>query len=232
MEVALLSSTPLPLQTIVAAKGLIEGLHINPEDIDYEHAKKEVGDCFQSAIYTPFEFVSFVFDIRGVSRAFTHQLVRTRAAAYVQESLRFSTRKGGFYYGTPKAISEDTKSWVLYTNLMRRIGECYDMLVDCGIPIEDARAVLPQSTLTSICMTINYRSLINMLEQRLCHQSQAEHREFASEVKQLVLALCPPLGEFLAPSCVHKGYCSWGGRLDRPCELQSRYPVRSDYERR
>lgn len=39
-------------------------------------------------IQTSFEFVDVVFLIKGVSRALTHQLVRTRTASYQQQAMR------------------------------------------------------------------------------------------------------------------------------------------------
>ncbi|MFL9694685.1 FAD-dependent thymidylate synthase, partial [Aeromonas veronii] len=39
-------------------------------------------------IRSPFEFVDFIFQIEGVSKNFTHQLVRTRTGAYQQETSR------------------------------------------------------------------------------------------------------------------------------------------------
>ncbi len=41
-----------------------------------------------SSIRSSWEFISYTFQITGVTRAFTHQLVRTRTASYAQQAQR------------------------------------------------------------------------------------------------------------------------------------------------
>ncbi len=50
--------------------------------------KREHLEYMFDTIQTSFEFVHFTFDIKNVSRAFTHQLVRTREAAYQQQAMK------------------------------------------------------------------------------------------------------------------------------------------------
>jgi thymidylate synthase ThyX len=49
----------------------------------------------KTRLNTPLEGVTVKFMIEGVTRSFTHQLVRQRVGAfYVQESLRFAVKRG------------------------------------------------------------------------------------------------------------------------------------------
>lgn len=93
-RVYLLSMTPDPLGTIAAATMGYEGRNV--------HSLSEVSDddrlrCFEQIQKThlkaPFEFVQFHFLIEGVTRGFTHQMVRQRTATYVQESTRFAVKE-------------------------------------------------------------------------------------------------------------------------------------------
>jgi len=229
MKVELITHTPEPLKVMAWVKGLIEGKHMNLSEISDNFAEEEFIDSLRSAIYASFEFVHFVFDVTDVPRAFTHQFVRTRAAAYMQESLRFSTRKGGFEFETGPSVSNDPAKLAIYNDLMASSASAYDALLKMGANTEDARGILPINILTSISQSITYRSLINVAEQRLCRQAQGLHQEVLKEMKKLLSEkVHPMLGAYLAPSCSHTGFCSWGGRLDRPCSLQKIYPMKPD----
>jgi thymidylate synthase ThyX len=52
-----------------------------------EEKQKELKYVF-GTIGSSWEFVDYIFLITGVSRAFTHELVRTRQASYAQQSMR------------------------------------------------------------------------------------------------------------------------------------------------
>src|SRR5580693_6573241 len=53
---------------------------------DYEVLKEL--ELAAGTIPSSWEFVQFTFIIEGVTRAFTHQLVRTRHASYAQQAMR------------------------------------------------------------------------------------------------------------------------------------------------
>lgn len=225
MEVRLIDYTRNPLQVMASVKGLIQGKHVIPEKISYEEAKEEFEDSLRSGIYGVFEFVSFSFDLMGVSRAFTHQLVRTRSAAFMQESMRFSAKIGEQFKYLPINWKDNSS----YDECMVNIHNAYDKLIEEGCPIEEARGVLPTNILTSICFVIDYRNLIHMMEQRMCFQTQGEHREVALEIKKEVSKIEPLMGEYLQASCFHNGWCSWESKLDRKCKMHSKFPLRSEY---
>lgn len=228
MRVKLVSFTPEPLKVAAYVKKIIEGKHVELSSISDEEAELEFIDTLKSSILSPFEFINFVFDFQDVPRAFTHQHVRTRSAVYMQESLRFSTREEGkFKFETGPTIEFNENAKRLFNSAMEEIGRKYWELIQMGVATEDARGVLPINILTGIAQGINYRSLIATAEQRLCLQSQPFHRKVFLEIKAILTKEVHPLiGKYLAPSCSHNGFCSWGGRLDRPCPLQKIYPMK------
>jgi flavin-dependent thymidylate synthase len=93
-KVYLLSMTPDPLGTIAAACKGYEGKFVHDlsevTDAEREHYFAEVQKTHLKA---PMEFVQFHFLIEGVTRGFTHQMVRQRMATYVQESTRFAVKE-------------------------------------------------------------------------------------------------------------------------------------------
>jgi flavin-dependent thymidylate synthase len=120
------------------------------------------------------EFVHFTFLIEGVTRSFTHQLVRTRQASYAQQSLRV-VKIEDFSYGTGSSIGRLTKG--AYDNTMNNSFQCYKHLIEAGVNIEDARGVLPINTHTNICMSINMRNFITLTRKRASLRVQKEYRD-------------------------------------------------------
>jgi thymidylate synthase ThyX len=53
-----------------------------------EEERQEHLAYMRDTIKSSWEFVDYVFRIEGVTRAFTHQLVRTRTGSYAQEAMR------------------------------------------------------------------------------------------------------------------------------------------------
>jgi flavin-dependent thymidylate synthase len=120
------------------------------------------------------EFIHFTFLIRGVTRSFTHQLVRTRTASYAQQSLRV-VKVEDFSYGTGPSFDRLTIG--AYKNTMDNSFQCYKHLIDSGVTVEDARGVLPMNTHTNICMTINMRNFISLARKRASLRAQKEYRD-------------------------------------------------------
>lgn len=96
-KVYLLSMTPDPLGTIAAVNqmytgGVVKALSQVTDEERHEHWRQVT----KTRLKAPFEFVKFHFLLEGVTRAFTHQLVRQRTATYAQESLRFAVVEDNF----------------------------------------------------------------------------------------------------------------------------------------
>lgn len=93
-EVFLISANSDPLGSIAAAakayKGeFVEGLW----QITDAERRYYLGEVQKSILEMPLEAVNFHFRFKGVTRGFTHQIVRQRTAAYSQESTRFAVKE-------------------------------------------------------------------------------------------------------------------------------------------
>jgi len=128
------------------------------------------------------EHINYIFDIEGISRACSHQLVRHRIASYAQESQRYVKISGDDWYVVPPNIVD----FKAFHSLMHILEQSYKEMIDRGVPIEDARAILPNCTKTKLVMTINARSLDNFFTLRLCKKAQSEIRELAQTMYKLV----------------------------------------------
>jgi flavin-dependent thymidylate synthase len=140
---------------------------------DYEILKelKEAANTLPSS----WEFVQFTFLIEKVTRAFTHQLVRTRTASYAQQAMRI-VDVSDFEYATGPSIENNKLIVGSYHNTMENARQCYMHLVEAGARTEDARGVLPTNVLTNICMSINMRNFVNLTRKRASRRVQDEYR--------------------------------------------------------
>ena len=106
------------------------------------------------------EFQDFTFRVDNVSRALTHQLVRHRIASFAQQSQRHVKIDGLYWYYVPESVCKHPDPSVLkqYTKFMDRIRGFNKYLLLSGIPLEDARYVLPNATYSSIVSTDGMKS--------------------------------------------------------------------------
>lgn len=212
LKVTLLASTPDATAVVATAAHRCVSLD------DAEHYLLDTDPSKQAAVVrravgmghtSVLEHASFTFDISGVSRSLSHQLVRFRIASFSQLSQRYVT--GPFGYVTPPSIENDNGFHELYIDLMERIEQVYQTGIDKGIPAEDARFVLPNATETALIATVNARELHHWFNLRCCTHAQWEIRDMANKILDLVKKREPVLFEIAGPSCVG-GTCPEGAR--------------------
>ena len=150
-----------------------------------------------NTIPSSWEFIDYTFMIEGVTRAFTHQLVRTRNASYAQQTMRILNVEGWDYLTGP-TISEDKDCSARYTTAMSQVADHYDALIESGAAIEDARGILPTNILTNIVMKLNMRNFVEMAKKRSSPRVQGEYQSVIESMKQVALSVHPFLALFLA----------------------------------
>ncbi|UVK63165.1 ThyX-like thymidylate synthase [Gordonia phage Rumi] len=103
-EVYLLAGNPDPLGSIAAAAKAYVGEFVGSlAEITDSERRHYLTEIQKTALAMPLEAVQFHFRIKGVTRGFTHQMVRQRTAAYSQESTRFAV-KSGVPVGRPPSL--------------------------------------------------------------------------------------------------------------------------------
>jgi flavin-dependent thymidylate synthase len=96
-RVTVLSAPSDPLGLIAAQAKTYVGEFVDDlAHITDEERRHYLGEIQKTALTMPLEAVLFNFSITGVTRSFTHQMVRQRTAAYAQESMRFSVVEDSF----------------------------------------------------------------------------------------------------------------------------------------
>lgn len=157
-----------------------EGLRIAIDFMSMDSINHEL-DYIARTVPGSWEFITYDFSIQGVTRAFTHQLVRTRNASYAQQSMRV-TDQGGFDYLAGPSIIDGS----IYHAEMLDIKFAYKKALEEGATIEDARGLLPTNILTNICMHANLRTITQMAKVRSSPRVQGEYREFIGKMVEAV----------------------------------------------
>lgn len=138
---------------------------------------------------TVFEFTDFIFEISGISRSCSHELVRTRTAAYLQQSQRHVDIRNHAVVLPPtikRGLAE--MSFDLADDNWRAQ---YAYLVDNGTPKEDARFVAPNAVETRVIMKIDGRNLLHFLKLRTDMAAMWEIREVAELMWEEAKVVCP-----------------------------------------
>lgn len=155
------------------------------------------------------EHASFTFSISGVSRVLTHQLVRHRIASYSQLSQQRSNASQ-LDFVTPPEIQKNTQLAEEYREMMHLCQGFYQRLVTENIHLGSARYVLPSGFTTRIVVTMNARSLFNLLAQRECAAEEWEFRQVATLMHRELLGVAPGIFRYAGAPCQTEGVCPEG----------------------
>jgi flavin-dependent thymidylate synthase len=150
-----------------------------------------------NTLRSSWEFVDFTFQISGVTRAFTHQFVRTRTASYAQQAQRVVDMSA---VPNLKPATIDTEELnAAWNDTMDQIAAAYQFLKDKGVPTQDCRGLLPTNVLTNIIAKMNLRTLADLLGKRKNLRAQGEYADVARAMEAEVLRVMPWCHEFLNP---------------------------------
>ncbi len=146
------------------------------------------------------------FAISGVSRVFTHELVRHRAGTAVsQESLRF-VRLDDLGMWAPTAVREDEHIMEVFVDTFQKLEELQKMMAEHYQLDEDGaqfsrkkeitsamRRIAPIGVATSIGWSTNIRALRHILEARTDPSSEEEIRLVFGKVGEIARERYPVL---------------------------------------
>lgn len=247
-KVYLVSATQDPLGTIAAMAKMYKGEVVRDladvTDEEREHFWEEVKKTHLKA---PLEAVDLHFMIENVTRSFTHQMVRQRTAVYAQESLRFAVKEDASeaVAHPPSLMGEEVnEEWLkIWDDAVSLVSDAYRMLVNAGMPAEDARGLLPHNITTRLNYKTNLRNLLDHAGNRLCTQAQFEWRLVFTQLIKAIHDYVPPGttasgGLYMAnshwqfqkiaqdnvfkPVCYELGHCPFTADFDRGCTIRGR----------
>lgn len=249
MRVSLLSCTPDALDLLLYTKNT--RLTMSPEGLQEvaqwsdERKAKELA-YMRNTIQSSWEFVDYVFAIEGVTRAFTHQLVRHRVGtSFAQQTQRGLDVSEGFDYlatgataWSGQAEAHNTKTVhdadieevavfdqhipLMYEAGMQTIQSVYEHMIEAGGKPQDVRGILPTNILTNIVFKANLRTLHDMALKRLCVKAQGEFQDVFAAIIAAVVAQHPWAADFLKVQCAWNGTCLFPSVTVDQCHVKAR----------
>lgn len=135
-------------------------------------------------------FSHAVFNIKGISRACSHQLVRSKHLDFLQRSQRYCNEEEASVVVPPSLTDEEAG---IFWDTINACRDAYATLRDMGVKKEDARFVLPEATETELNVVGNLQSWMDFIKLRADKHAQWEVRSVAIEVNNILAQHCPNL---------------------------------------
>jgi len=175
-------------------------------------------EMLRGGLQTALESQVIIFEVSGVSRACTHQIVRTRKAAFHQQSMRASFYGFGPEIRWPESIwrapDEVRNAWAAAVEATRR---AYVMACDADVSYQDARFILPEGTTNYIMMEYPLREFINVYAYRGCSMFQWEIVTVMRMAREILVRNYPFLEPYIKISCEKTPA---NNRYDHTCTFQ------------
>lgn len=217
MKVSLINYTSDALNLLLRTKNTRLAHDSDPATWTDEERAEHLA-YMRDTIKSSWEMVDYIFQIEGVTRAFTHQLVRTRTGSYAQEAQRVvDVSERGVV--VPPSVAADDEALVHWNNAVDSVQAAYNALQERGIPRQDARGLIPTNITTSIIAKFNLRTLHEMAKLRLCTRTQGEYQDVFRKMRELVILVHPWAAEFIEVHCVATGTCAFPRYGSKECPV-------------
>jgi thymidylate synthase (FAD) len=142
------------------------------------------------------------------SRAIAAQILRHRSFSFQEFSQRYSEagELEDFELRRPaeknrqsssKSLEENDTAYYIANRAMAGAMRAYEDLLEAGVAKECARAVLPLNTKTTMYMNGTVRSWIHYINLRTEENTQKEHRDVASAIKDIFIDQFPNVSQAL-----------------------------------
>lgn len=106
-------------------------------------------------------------------------------------------------FHVPYSVKMNREVYREYVHHLLNTTKVYLVLLNSGIPFEDARYVLPQATESRVVVAMNARELVtSFLPLRMCAKAQSEVREVAWKLWRALVRIHPKLFMYAGPRCV------------------------------
>jgi flavin-dependent thymidylate synthase len=244
MKVSLIAATPDALDVLIFTKNTRLTMHASGfDEVKAWPMEKKLSELeyMKNTIGSSFEFIDYVFMVEGVSRAFTHQLVRHRVGtSFAQQSQRTVDMSGFDFITGPtvdlqdvlEAFNDDVPAsnmpmldykagrGRLYRAAMGSINSYYQQLVRMGAAVDDARGLLPTNIATNIVFKGNLRTLAEMGLKRLCTKTQGEFQKVFKAMRAEVLRVHPWLEGHIEVHCAKYGTCMFPTFPNEKCKVK------------
>lgn len=214
-------------RTIGMATRATIGVDLAHTTVDDLLAGDDWEEMMKGGLQTALESAVLVFAVSGVSRTCTHQIVRSRRAAFHQQSQRAS------YYGDrpearmPESVWRNERARYAWLIAKSASDEAYRIACEEDISYQDARYVLLEGTDNFIMTEYNVREFLAVFAYRGCSMFSWEIVTVMRKMREALLAAHPWLEPFVKITCEKTGVCEFQGwenvegQCDFPMALES-----------
>jgi thymidylate synthase ThyX len=161
------------------------------------------------------EMVQFTFTFRDIPEALLGQLARHRFGKLFVRSARVFpagtfAEEGRFF--RPDSCSDkigNVEAYAAYESAMLNAQTAYKLLTEAGVPLEDARGVMPMHAFYDMTFTMDLKSLCALIQKRSCLILQQQYWAplLAAMRDELCSKVDNRLGYIFAPPCKFRGAC-------------------------
>lgn len=136
------------------------------------------------------EHMVFTFALRNVSVFVEQYFIEYRLASFTVKSRRY-VDFGGLGYHIPEELKGEDRC--RYCSYMDRLFEAYRVMLDGGIPKEDARFLLPYAFHSNFYCTLNARELIHVVRDIRGGRGRQipELLDLADQIEEQIRKVCP-----------------------------------------
>ena len=176
---------------------------------NYETAPRLIKFLISQKHWSPFEMASLCVEIK-TTRAIAPQILRHRSFSFQEFSQRYADVSCGLGAPVMPALrSQDitnrqnsiddlpAERKALYSRRISKLfadsEDLYREMVSNGVAKESARAVLPLNTVTRMYMHGTIRSFLHYVDVRTDPSTQAEHRDIALAIKEILYEELPTI---------------------------------------
>jgi thymidylate synthase ThyX len=175
------------------------GIDLEDED---DSDNRDWEEMLQGGLQTALESQVVVFAVSGASRTATHQIVRTRKAAFHQSSQRASFLGVQPEMRVPESIWNAPPHVVdLWLKSIYLAHQAYVAACDSDVSYQDARFILPEGTTNFITMEYPLREFINVYAYRGCYMFQWEINSIMHACRDILVGRYPWLEPYIKISC-------------------------------
>lgn len=199
-----------PIQMIGYEAGVCYGSDITDSKKNFKRGL----DCLENNHGRTWEFPDVYmtldeYSARVLREFYTHI---GGAPTRLQASTRYINYAKGFDYFTPPSIESNESAKIVYDDMMKFIAESLETLDKMGIPKEDSANGLPLGMMSKMVVKINFRTLSDMSNQRMCTRAYHEFRKLFRHISEQLATYSEEwdylVSNYFMPKCDKYGYCT------------------------
>ena len=160
---------------------------------DEESCLRRAENCKNQGHMATMRFAYATFNVAGISRVCSHQLVRVAHAGILQRSQRYVKETNVKFVNPPALDSMPPHLRAAWLKVQAEAESVYLQSIEFGMRKEDARYILPQACSTELNICMNFQGWRDFLKNRTDKHAQWEIRAVALEIQSHLNFIAPRL---------------------------------------